>query len=634
MADIALRDGNRVTTLMAVDDTTGEPRNVLTDADGNVLIAATIADLDVAGGGTGVTSFTPYAVITGGTTATGALQQVSGLGTSGQVLTSNGAGALPSWQAAASAGANTALSNLASVALNTALLPDAAAADDFGSATLPFKDIFLAGSSLTPGTNNFQLTGASTSGTRVITLPDATDTLVGKATTDTLTNKTYDTAGAGNSFSINGTAITAVTGTGSVVLATSPTLVTPALGVATATSINKVAITAPATSATLTIADGKTLTVSDTMTLAGPTGSGNVVFATSPTLVTPALGAATATSINGLTITSSTGTLTITNGKTLSVSNTLTFTGTDSSSVAFGAGGTVAYTNVTTLSSLVSVGTITTGTWDATTVAVTAGGTGLESATAYAVLCGGTTSTAAFQSIASVGTSGQVLTSNGAGALPTFQDAAAGGTVRRSLNPILVLSNINTTGTAPTNSTVPNGIQCSIATGNTGSQGQINLGDAQNLDFYDKNPEFTISVWPETGWTTGNADMWFGDTGDAGPPPVKTQTTKSCFVIFETTAAAFAAAFVNANGTTNTNSALASIASDATHNWRIIKDGTTNIKCYYDYTLKATHTTNLPSGDVASDDIFNFGAFNDSGDGNTHTATFGFLDIIIDAATG
>jgi hypothetical protein len=75
--------------------------------------------------------------------------------------------------------ANRALSNLASVALNTALLPDAAAADDFGSATLPFKDFFLAGSSGTPGTNNFKITGASTSGTRVITLPNATATLAG-----------------------------------------------------------------------------------------------------------------------------------------------------------------------------------------------------------------------------------------------------------------------------------------------------------------------------------------------------------------------------------------------------------------------------------------------------------------------
>lgn len=48
--------------------------------------------------------------------------------------------------------------------------------------------------------------------------------------TATFTNKTFDTAGTGNVFRINGTQITAVTGSGSVVLATSPTLTTPALG--------------------------------------------------------------------------------------------------------------------------------------------------------------------------------------------------------------------------------------------------------------------------------------------------------------------------------------------------------------------------------------------------------------------
>jgi hypothetical protein len=59
------------------------------------------------------------------------------------------------------------------------------------------------------------------------------------------------------------------TGTGDNVLATSPTLVTPTLGAATATSINKVALTAPATGSTLTIADGKTLTANHSLTLAG-----------------------------------------------------------------------------------------------------------------------------------------------------------------------------------------------------------------------------------------------------------------------------------------------------------------------------------------------------------------------------
>lgn len=87
----------------------------------------------------------------------------------------------------------------------------------------------------------------------------------------------------------NATTIQGVATTGSVayVKSTSPTLITPVLGVATATSINKMAITAPATSSTLAVADGKTATIS----------------------------------------------------------NTLTFTGTDASSVAFGTGGTVTYTS-------------------------------------------------------------------------------------------------------------------------------------------------------------------------------------------------------------------------------------------------------------------------------------------------
>lgn len=68
---------------------------------GTTLTANTLAltnALTVPNGGTGITSATAYALLTGGTTSTGAFQTVSGLGTSGQVLTSNGAGALPSWQ--------------------------------------------------------------------------------------------------------------------------------------------------------------------------------------------------------------------------------------------------------------------------------------------------------------------------------------------------------------------------------------------------------------------------------------------------------------------------------------------------------------------------------------------------------
>jgi hypothetical protein len=64
-------------------------------------------------------------------------------------------------------------------------------------------------------------------------------------------------------------AVTDETGTGALVFANTPTLVTPVLGVATATSVNKMAITAPATGSTLAIADGKTFTVNHSLTLSG-----------------------------------------------------------------------------------------------------------------------------------------------------------------------------------------------------------------------------------------------------------------------------------------------------------------------------------------------------------------------------
>jgi hypothetical protein len=91
-----------------------------------------------------------------------------------------------------------------------------------------------------------------------------------------------------------GTGVTTSTGTGSVVLSNSPTLVTPTLGVATATSINKVAITAPATSATLRIADGKTFASDNSLTLAGTDGT-TMTFPSTSDAVTAATNTQTLT---------------------------------------------------------------------------------------------------------------------------------------------------------------------------------------------------------------------------------------------------------------------------------------------------------------------------------------------------
>lgn len=130
---------------------------------------------------------------------------------------------------------------------------------------------------------------------------------VGTTDTQTLSAKTLTTPVIGDFSSANhnhtnGTgggqltigAFSSTTGSGAVVGATSPSLTTPSLGVATASSVNKVAITAPATSATLTIANGKTLTANNSLTFTGtdstsmafPSSSGTVLTADSTATVT------------------------------------------------------------------------------------------------------------------------------------------------------------------------------------------------------------------------------------------------------------------------------------------------------------------------------------------------------------
>ena len=177
-------------------------------------------------------------------------------------------------------------------------------------------------------------------------------------------------------------AVTDETGTGALVFATSPTLVTPALGTpsalvgtnitgtASGLTAGNVTTNANLTGAVTSTGNATVLGSFSSASLAGAltdeTGTGSAVFATSPTLVTPVLGVATATSINKVAFTApATGsTLTIADGKTLTASNTLTFTGTDASSVAFGAGGTVLYAvpNASTQVSSLGVGTAASGT--------------------------------------------------------------------------------------------------------------------------------------------------------------------------------------------------------------------------------------------------------------------------------
>ena len=111
--------------------------------------------------------------------------------------------------------------------------------------------------------------------------------------------------------------------------------------------------------------------------------------------------------------------------------------GTAATAYAVVTGGTAATTPFQTVAALGTTGYVLTSNgagqlpqWQANTggslsipVTVVQGGSGGTAVTAYTIVTGGTSSTAPFQHVATTGTAGQALTSNGAGALPSFQAA-------------------------------------------------------------------------------------------------------------------------------------------------------------------------------------------------------------------
>jgi len=205
-------------------------------------------------------------------------------------------------QVATTAYVGTAISNLVAGAPATLDTLDeiAAAIADTGnfSDTVVLKTGSTMSGALAMGNN--KITGL---GTPTVSTDAAT-----KGYIDTVTIAPSNLTGPITSVG-SATSVAAQTGTGSTfVMNTSPTLVTPALGVATATSVNGTTI--PSTK-TLVVTTDKlsTLAATTSAELAGvisdETGSGALVFATSPTLVTPVLGtptSATLTNATGLPI--------------------------------------------------------------------------------------------------------------------------------------------------------------------------------------------------------------------------------------------------------------------------------------------------------------------------------------------
>lgn len=281
-----------------------------------------IGNATVPVGGTGNTTFTAYSVICAGTTATGAFQNVVGLGSSGQVLTSAGAGALPAWQTAAS-GTVTSVSG-------TALQIDVA-------------------------------TGTTTP---VISIDAG---YVGQTSITTLgTIGTGTWAGTNIALNHGGTnaALTASNG-----------------GIFYSTASAGAILSGTATAGQLLLSGASTAPTWSTSTYPSTNAINTILYASSANVM-----AALATANNGVLLTSGSG--------------------------------------------VPSIGTAT----------VAVGGTGNTTFTAYSVICAGTTATGVFQNVSGLGSAGQVLTSAGAGALPTWSNPTDGVIVNQNSSSVTMVA--------------------------------------------------------------------------------------------------------------------------------------------------------------------------------------------------
>jgi hypothetical protein len=172
-------------------------------------------------------------------------------------------------------------------------------------------------------------------------------------------------------------AITDETGSGSLVFATSPTLVTPILGTPTSATLTNATglpistgVSGLGTGIATFLATPSSANLISAVT--DETGTGSLVFATSPTLVTPALGtpaSGVATNLTGLPLTTGvTGLLPVANGGTATATpsivagTNITVTGTWPNQTITASGGSGSVTSVSVVSANGFAGTVATAT--------------------------------------------------------------------------------------------------------------------------------------------------------------------------------------------------------------------------------------------------------------------------------
>jgi hypothetical protein len=421
-------------------------------------------------GGSGNTSFTAYSILAAGTTATGTFQNVVGVGTSGQVLTSAGAGALPTWSSAAT-GTVTSVSGTASRITSTGGATPVidisgsyvgqSSITTLGTITTGVWDgtdvaVTAGGTGLSTMTTAYAPVCAGTTATGALQVASTGLATAGFVLTSTgaASLPTWQAVGAGTVTSVTGTTdrITVATGTTTPVIDIAATYVgqtsLTTLGtVATGTwSATNIALNKGGTNASLTANNGgifySTATagaiLSGTATAGQMLRSGATAAPTWSTATFPATATGTGTILraDGTNWLASTATYpdstTVNRILYSSATNVVDQIATgNNGTLVTSAGGVPSISSTlpsAVMSNITTLGTVTTGVWNGTAVTVPYGGTEATSFTAYAPVIGGTTSTSALQSAATgMTTSGYVLTSTGSSSAPTWQATSSSG---------------------------------------------------------------------------------------------------------------------------------------------------------------------------------------------------------------